>query len=480
MSLKKQAKSGIKWSFIQQISVQAINFVVQVMLARLLMPEVFGLIAMIIVFISIGQTLMDGGMTSSIIRTKNPNQIDYSTVFITNLSMSCVLYTLTYIAAPLIAEFYGQDVLINIIRLFAISFIIDALVAVHIAKLTKEMKFKLQMQLQIPSAVIAGLVGITMAYNGFGVWSLVWLNLIRSSLFAIQVWLLNEWRPSLMFNKDRFKYHFNFGYKLTIANLLNTIFNDSYRIIIGKFYSPLQVGLYNNAETMRLFPVDQITAVLGKVTYPLFANIKEDTELKKAYRITLRIVLFIVVPIMFYLILIADEGFELVFGKQWLPAVPYFQILAFASMVKPISAYNLSILKVKGKSDLLLKLEVFKKILGVIAILIGLSFDIIGLLISYTIWFYIVTIIDMHYSGKLIEYSVKEQVVDSVSILFFGAIVFIFLLFVKSRFVFEYDLVTILFYMFSFFGLYMTLLFVFDKKLITTLKVLGIFHKQKY
>lgn len=479
MSLKKQAASGIKWSFAQQLSVQVINFVVQVILARLLMPEMFGLIAMIVVFISIGQTLMDGGMTSSIIRTNNPNQIDYSTVFITNLLMSCGLYTLTYATAPFIADFYSQDILTSIIRIFAISFIINALVAVHIAKLTKEMNFRLQMQLQIPSAVIASLVGITMAYNGFGVWSLVWLNIIRSALFAIQVWLFVEWRPSFIFSRTRFQYHFNFGYKITLATLLNTVFNDSYRIIIGKFYSPVQVGLYNNAETMRLFPVDQITAVLGKVTYPLFSNIIDDIELKRVYRITLRVVLFLVVPIMFCLILIAEEGFRLVFGRHWLPAVPYFQILAFASIVKPISAYNLSILKVKGRSDLLLKLEILKKIIGIIAIIIGLTFDILGLLVSYTIWFYIITMIDMYYSGRLISYSVKEQILDSISIISVGATVFIFLFILKSIFIFKYDIVNIFLYTSFFIIIYLFLLFIFDKNLITTLKSLVFLSKSK-
>ena len=479
MSLKKQAASGIKWSFAQQLSVQVINFIVQVILARLLMPEMFGLIAMIIVFISIGQTLMDGGMTSSIIRTNNPNQIDYSTVFITNLLMSCGLYALTYVIAPFIADFYSQDILASIIRIFAISFIINALVAVHIAKLTKEMNFKLQMQLQIPSAVIASLIGIAMAYNGFGVWSLVWLNIIRSALFAIQVWLFVEWRPSLIFSKTRFKYHFNFGYKITLATLLNTIFNDSYRIIIGKFYSPVQVGLYNNAETMRLFPVDQITAVLGKVTYPLFSNITDDIELKRVYRITLRLVLFLVVPIMFCLILIAEEGFRLVFGRHWLPAVPYFQILAFASIVKPISAYNLSILKVKGRSDLLLKLEILKKIIGVIAIIIGLTFDILGLLVSYTTWFYIITVIDMYYSGRLISYSVKEQILDSISIISIGATVFISLFILKNTFIFKYDIVNIFLYTSFFIAIYLFLLFIFDKNLITTLKSLVLLSKSK-
>ena len=276
MSLKKQAIAGVKWTFVQQFSVQIINFSVQIVLARLLMPEMFGLIAMVVIFISIGQALMDGGMTSSLIRTNNPDQLDYSTVFITNIIMSLVVYGVVFIAAPYIALFYNQEILTNIIRILSLTFVIRALVAVHMAKLTKEMNFKLQMKLQIPSTILASAVGITMAYKGYGVWSLVWLNLVQAISFTVQTLLFMTWRPLLIFNFEKFKYHFNFGYKLTLASLIDVIFNDAYRIIIGKFYSPTTVGFFHQAETLRLFPVQQISAVVGKVTYPLFAKMSDD------------------------------------------------------------------------------------------------------------------------------------------------------------------------------------------------------------
>lgn len=283
-NLKKQAISGVIWTFAQQFSVQLINFGVQIILARLLMPEDFGLIAMLMVFISIGQFLMDGGMTSSLIRMKEPKQVDYSTVFVTNFGVSLIIYTLVFITAPFIADFYGQELLKNILRVFALTFVIRSLVAVHVAKLTKEMNFKTQMKLQIPSTIIGAIVGVVMAYSGYGVWSLVWLNLTQTIVFTIQNWFFIKWKPSLMFDKNIFKYHFNFGYKLTLSGLLDTIYNDAYRIVIGKFFSPAQVGFFNQAETMRLFPVGQIGSVIGKVTYPLFANIKTDAELKNAYK----------------------------------------------------------------------------------------------------------------------------------------------------------------------------------------------------
>lgn len=476
MSLKKQAISGVKWNFVQQFSVQIINFGVQVILARLLMPEMFGLIAMIIVFISIGQSLMDSGMTSSLIRTNNPSQLDYSTVFMTNMFMSVLIYISTYLLAPYIATFYNQNILIDIIRLFALTFIINALVAVHIAKLTKEMNFQLQMKLQIPSVIISGIVGVTLAYMGYGVWSLVWMNLTRSFLFALQAWFFINWKPSLLFDKERFKYHFNFGYKLTLAGLIDTIYNDAYRIVIGKFFNPAAVGYFNHAENMRLFPVNQISSVMGKVTYPFFSNINNDDRLKRAYQLSVKLVTLVVTPLMLILIIVAEEGFLLMFGEKWLPSVPYFQILAIASIVRPLSTYNLNILKVKNRSDLFLRISIIKKVIGVIALVIGLQFGVMGLVISLTIVSLIWAVMNMIYCGRFIKYSMTEQLKDIVPITLIAIIAMLcsYLLknylstFIDSR-LFLISIVTT-FYML----VYMPLVYLIDKKLLSIVRGLVI------
>lgn len=472
MSLKKQAIAGIKWTFVQQFSVQVINFAVQIILARLLMPEMFGLVAMVFVFMSIGQALMDGGMTSSIIRTKNPDQLDYSTVFITNIIMSLGVYGVIFIAAPYIALFYNQEILTNIIRILSLTFVIRALVAVHMAKLTKEMNFKLQMKLQIPSTVMAGIVGISMAYQGYGVWSLVWLNLIQAISFTVQTLVFMKWRPSLIFNFERFKYHFNFGYKLTLASLIDVIFNDAYRIAIGKLYSPAAVGFFHQAETLRLFPVQQISTVVGKVTYPLFAKMNNDDALKFAYKITMKLVLILIVPLMLGLILMAEEGFRFLFGEKWLPAVPYFQILALASIVRPLSSYNLNILKVKGRSDIFLRIEILKKFIGIALLIIGLNFQVIGLVISLTVFSYISFIINMYFSGSLISYSIKEQLKDTLLLYMLGGFVFLLLYYLKYNFnyIAHFDFISVFVYIFLFFLIYYLVLSVLDKELLETIK----------
>lgn len=470
MSLKKQAISGVKWNFIQQLSVQAINFAVQIVLARLLMPEMFGLIAMVIVFVSIGASLMDSGMTSSIIRTKEPDQIDYSTVFVTNVIVSFAIYILIYMSAPYIAGFYNQDALVDIIRLLSFSFVIRAFVAVHVAKLTKEMNFKLQMQLQIPASIISGVVGIVMAYKGYGVWSLVWMNLVQAFVFAIQNWIFIPWRPSLVFDKKKFIYHFSFGYKLTLSGLIDTTYNDLYRIVIGKSFSPMQVGYFNHAENLRLFPVSQLSAVLGKVTYPYFSNIEDDASLKKAYRKTIKLTTFVTLPMMLILILVAEEGFRFVFGEKWLPAVPYFQLLALASIIRPVSAYNLNILKVKGRSDLFLLLEVIKKILGVVLLFYFFQFGVSGLVISLLIFSYLSYGLNSLVSGGLISYSLLAQIKDVYVFIIVGSLVYLLLYMVKTEFfLMVSDWAICLLFLTAFMLLYTPVVLYLDKELKNTI-----------
>ena len=471
-TIKKQAFSGVVWTFVQQFSLQIINFIVQIILARLLMPEMFGLIAMLTVFIAIGQMLMDGGMTSSLIRTKNPTQLDYSTVFVTNFIISFGAYLLTFFASPYIARFYNQEILKDILRVYALTFVIRSFVAVHVAKLTKEMNFKTQMVLQIPSTIAGAVVGVLMAYLGYGVWSLVFLNLTQSVVFSVQYWVFIPWRPSFIFNKEKFKYHFNFGYKLTAAALLDTIYKNLYNILIGKVFSPTITGYYNQADTIRLLPVTHMATVLDKVTFPLFSSITDDKQLKNAFKTTMKLAVFLSVPIMMYLIVMSNEIFIFVLGEKWTPAVPYFQILGVSSIIRPLHSYNLNILKVKNRSDLFLRLEVVKKIIGFVAILVSIPFGIMPLVYSYTISYYIMVLLNTYFSGKQINYRMSEQLKD-ISVLFVIGIVSSLVASFFNKFLILVPLsvfLRILFVGFAFLAVYIFLVFLFEKEVLLKIK----------
>lgn len=423
MSLKQKALSGMFWTLIQQFSTQGISFVVSIILARLLLPEQFGLIAMLGIFVGLGTSLLESGLGQSLIRTTNPDTDDYSTVFYFNLAGSFIVYAIIFFCAPFIALFYSQPQLESITRWYCLIFITNAFSSIHYTRLTKLMLFKKELTIAIPSLIISSLVGIVLAYNGYGVWSLVASGLTQSVAVALQMWFRSDWKPVLRFSSEKFKYHFKYGYKLTLSGILDTLFSNAYVIIIGKYFAPAQVGFYNRADTLKQLPVSNISNVLNKVTFPLFAEVKDDdARLKDIYRKIMQMVLFFVAPILLIMAALGEPLFRLLFTEKWLPAVPYFQILCWAGILYPIHAYNLNILKVKGRSDLFLKLEIIKKIMIVVIIAMSIPYGIYGLLYGGIITSVLAFFINTYYSGKFINYTSWHQMVDVLPTLILATI----------------------------------------------------------
>lgn len=430
MSLGKKAIRGLLWTFGQQFSIQAINFVVQLILARLLLPEDFGLIAMLSVFIAVGTSLVDSGLTISLIRTTDADQRDYSTVFFANLAVSIVIYGVLFCLAPFIASFFEQPKLTTIIRVYTATFVIRAFSQVQQTKLTKEMNFRLQMLVQVPSVLIAGVIGVIMAFKGLGVWALVYMNILQVFISTVQLWFRTGWFPSWQFDICLLKRHFGFGYKLALAGILNTVFTNMYNIVIGKFFAATQLGFYNRADALRMFPIQNLAAALNKVTYSTFAAIKDDDKkLKAAYRMVMQQVMFWLSPLIVILIILARPLFTLILTDKWLPSVPLFQWLCVAGLLYPLHSYNLNILNVKGRSDLFLRLEIIKKLIIVVGVFLVIPHGIYGLIYfqifsSVTAYF-----INSYYSGKLIGYSSMAQLIDLLPTLllcsFIGALIWI-------------------------------------------------------
>ncbi len=418
MSLKKQALSGVKWTFLQQVGTQGIGFVISILLARLLDPKEFGLIGMITVFIGIGASLMNAGLGSSLIRSKELDERDYATVFYFNLIASILIYIIIYFAAPFIAIFYNQPVLSQLIRWYAVTFIINAFGIVQTTRLTKLMDFKTLALISVPSLIIGGSVGLFMAYNGYGVWSLIGFYLTQSLVKVIQLWIYSGWKPLWVFDNKKFKKHFNFGYKITLSGLLDTIFNNVYSIVIGKFFPVAQVGFYQRANSLQMYPVGIISSILSRVTYPLFAQIQDDNvRLKSIYKRILQLNIFLLAPTLVIGGVLAEPLFRFLFTEKWLPAVPYFQILLVAGLLYPIHAFNLNILTVKGRSDLFLRLEIIKKTLVALTIFIAIRYGVTGLLYGSVLVSVLAFLINTHYSGKFIAYGAWEQLKDIALIL---------------------------------------------------------------
>lgn len=421
--LRKKSLQGMVWTFAQQFSVQLLSFLVSIVLARLLMPNEFGLVGMIAVVISIGVALKDAGMSHSLIRTQKPDELDYATVFYLNLFVSFIVYALIFISSPWIGDFYNKPVLIQMIRLLALGIIIDAFSTIQRTKLTKEMNFKTQFLVDLPSLIVSGIVGVVMAYCNYGVWSIVAMQLVKNSLASIQLWIHSKWIPKFIFSVKRLKVHLNFGYKLTLSGLLDVLYNNIYNVLIGKFFSAADLGYYTRSSGTTNLVVQNVSGAINKVTYPLFSEIQDnDIRLKNVYVLIMQQVLFWVAPILIGAAVLAEPLFRFVYTEKWLPAVPMFQILCVVGIMYPIHVYNLSILNVKGRSDLFLKLELVKKIIAITCIFIVLPYGIYALLYFQVIFSIFALVINTYYSGELINYKIFEQIKDIAPILFVAAI----------------------------------------------------------
>ena len=464
MSLKKQAISSVFWTTVQTFSNQGITFIVSVILARLLLPTDFGLIAMLSIFIAIGRTLIDSGLNQSLVRATHPTQEDFDTVFIFNLIGSVVIYFVVFFTAPLISNFYKQPLLEQIVRVYSLTFIINAFFAIPNTTLTKKLDFKTQMKINTPSLILGGIVGVLLSYLGFGVWSLVYSALVQSLAAAIQIWFWSDWRPTWKFKMDKFNLHFNYGYKLTLSSILDVLFNNIYTVLIGKFFAPAMVGFYNRADTLKQLPVTNIGSILSKVTFPLFAKVQhDDVVLKNLYKKIMQLVIFIVAPVILFMSALAEPLFRFLFTAKWLPAVPYFKIICWNGVLYPIHAYNLNILKVKGRTDLFLKLEIIKKISISALILFSFQFGIYGLLYSSVLFSFFGFFINTYYSGRFINYRSWEQIKDILPTIilatFCAGLIYFFDLYFKD--IFRYDLLRLI--ISSLFGLviYVSISFAF-------------------
>ena len=409
--LREEAISGVFWSTMKQFSSQGVGFIVSVILARLLEPEDFGLIAMIGVLMGLGNVLVNSGLAQSLIRTKECNDDDYSTVFIFNLISSALLYVLLYISAPFVAIFYDRIELGAIIRLYGVIFIINALGQIHLTILTKEMDFKAQMMINLPALIISGGAGIYLALKGFGVWSLVYQSILYATFNALLLWMKSSWKPKLAFDLEKFKYHFVYGSRLALSGVIETLFSNLYLIIIGKFYAPKLVGYYNRAETLNKLPAVNLSTIINQVSFPLFSRIKDnDSLLKNYYSKFMEISIFISAPLLIFMAVTGDSLFRLIFTEKWVPAVPYFQILVLSYILYPINAFNLNILKIKGRSDVFLKLEIIKKVILCVLLLISLPFGLKWILYSSVVSSILAFVLNSFYSGRYIDYNLKEQI----------------------------------------------------------------------
>ncbi len=440
-SLKQEAVYSVIWKLSERFGIQIISFVVTIILSRILLPSDFGAIAMFLVVTAISDTIIEGGLASSLIRTEKIGNKDLSTVFWFNIVISILLYGLIFIVSPFISSFYNMPILTSLIRVYSIVIIINSFVVVQKALLEKELKFKTIFKIQLPSVILGGVSGVYFAYQGYGVWSLVYYKIIQVFVFSLQHWFYSNWKPSFLFDKIKFKYHFKYGYKLTLSSLLDTIFQNIYSIVIGKFFSSVQLGYYDRANTLKKAPIGNLSAALNAVTFPLFSKIANEKEkLREGYKRIMKIVIFILAPFLSLLIVVAEPLIEFLLTDKWLPAVPYFRVLVLSGILYPIHAYNLNILKVFGRSDLFLKLEVIKKTLIAITLFLAIPFGIMGIIWGQVITSVLAFFINTHYSGRFINYSSWHQIKDLLPSLLLSFFVAVIVYILNNQFFIKFNL----------------------------------------
>lgn len=418
-NLKKKTVSGLIWSFAERFSLQGVQFVIGIIMARLLTPSDFGVVGMLGIFIAVSQSIIDSGFSNALIRKQDRSEVDYSTVFYFNIVVGLVLYFILYFSAPLIADFYKTPVLTELTKVIGLTLLINSLAVVQRARLTVIIDFKTQAKASFVSVLIGGGIGVYMAYSGMGVWSLIMQTIISSSINTLLLWYFANWIPLLHFSIDSFKELFSFGSKLLLSGIIDTIYRNIYTIVIGKKFSAQSLGYYTRADQFAQFPSSNITGILGRVTYPILSSIQHDDDrLRQVYRKYLRLSAFVVFPSMTGLAAVAKPTIQLLLSEEWLPVAPLLQALCFSMMWYPIHAINLNLLQVKGRSDLFLRLEVIKKVIGIVILFLTIPLGILAMCIGLIFSSIICLVINTHYTGKLIQVGFFCQMKDLLPILF--------------------------------------------------------------
>ena len=410
MSLKQKTFKGVIWSAVERFSTQGVQFLFGILLARLLTPNDYGMIALLTIFMAVSQTFIDSGFGNALIRKPDRNEADKATVFFFNIFTAAACYGIIFLAAPFIAQFYNMPQLATILRVLAINLIIQSFGSIQRLNLTIDLNFKMLAKVSFSGAIVGGTAGLISAYNGLGVWSLVVQQMATMATRVALFWILSRWRPKCFFNKKSFKDMFGFGSKLLASGLLNTLYDNIYDLIIGKAFAAATLGNYSRASHFANFPSSNITGVFQRVTFPVLSKIQNDPQkLRKGYLKFLNMATLVIFPLMIGLAALAKPFILLVLTDKWVDVILILQIICIAQMWYPVHAINLNILQVMGRSDLFLKLEIIKKIVGITVLCITLPHGIIVMCFGQWVNACFGLVINTYYSGKLLNAGLWPQ-----------------------------------------------------------------------
>lgn len=412
-SIKKQTFNGVIWRILEIGGTHLIQLLIGIFLARLILPEQFAAIAMLSIFFAVAQTFINSGFSTALLRKNDRTQVDCSTVFYFNIVISIVSYLILFIIAPYVAEFYNLSELKSILRVASVTLIIGSFAGVHRTLFYARMDFKSLAKYNIAALIISGCVGLYMAYRGFQVWALVAQTIVSTSIGTIFICYNSKWRPTLQFSWTSLKDFFNFGSKLLAAGLLDTVYGNMYSVVIGKFFPHSDLAYYNRAGGLKNMASMTPTNVLQSVTFPALCKLQEnDDTLRSAYRRMLRVSAFVIFPLCLGLGGISYPLINVLYTDVWIYAATLLSIIVFAGMWYPIHAINLNLLQVKGRSDLFFRLEIIKKIIGVIILVITLPIGLKAMCYGSIVSSILCLLVNTHYTGKLLNLGFLSQMKD--------------------------------------------------------------------
>ena len=413
-SLKSKVAKGAVWTLLEKMSGQIVQFVVGMILARLLTPNDYGTVALTGIFFAVAGVLVDCGFGGALIQKKDADELDYNSVFYLNLVFSFVVYTVLFFAAPWIADFYKTPVLKNIVRVSAVCFIFNAINAIQGAELTKKMLFHLSFRISLITCITSAVCGVTLAFMGFGVWALVWATLLSGFVGVIARWFIIAWRPKLMFSFSRLKPLFSYGWKMTVSALIDQVFVNLTGLLIGKFYTKADLAYVGKGRALPQLAMNEVDATLGRVTFPALVLLQNDkAKLREAMRRTMRCSTFLVFPLMVGIAACAKSELLLLYGPQWVPATPYMMLACFGYALWPFHTINLRGILALGRSDVHLKLEIIKKTLVLIVILSTFRLGVLPWIAISTFFMGpVCVLINSWPNRQLLDYTIGMQIMD--------------------------------------------------------------------
>lgn len=412
-SLKNKTIKGVGWSAADALLGQGVTFIVGLVLARLLSPDEYGLIGICLIFTTVLNGIVDSGFSNALIRKKEVTDEDYNTMFTTNMAISIILYVLLFVSAPFVSDFFHRVELTALVRVTGLVLFCNALSITQVTILAKRIDFKTKTKASLVSAVVSGVIGIAMAFIGFGVWSLVTQQLSRQLLYTLSLWVLNKWCPKFTFYKDSFKYMWGFGWKLLASGILNNVWNQLYQVVIGKCYTSSTLGHYTRANDYANLFSANLTSIVQRVSYPVLSEMQDNKErMVLGYRKLIKVTMFVTTVCMISLGAVAEPMIYTLIGTKWYEAATYLPLICVSMSLYPLHAINLNILQVLGRSDIFLYLEVPKKIVGLIPIGIGIFCGIYYMLLASIFTGFISLYLNTWYTGKALGYTFLKQLRD--------------------------------------------------------------------